>query len=55
MKIAAGANFNSPFVTASLSAKYEKGDSKQSGSSSAKTNEALTWDAEGGETLLCSK
>ncbi|KAI5863781.1 hypothetical protein GGS23DRAFT_565308 [Durotheca rogersii] len=44
MKLAAGANFSSPFVSGS-----------QNAQSDAHSQEALTWEAQGGETLLGSK
>jgi hypothetical protein len=55
MKLAAGANFSSPFGSASLSASYERGSGSETAQSNAKSREALTWEAQGGETLLGSK
>ena len=55
MKLAAGANFSSPFGSASLSASHGRGSGSQNGQSNAHSQEALTWEAQGGETLLGSK
>ncbi|RDA89511.1 hypothetical protein CP533_3920 [Ophiocordyceps camponoti-saundersi (nom. inval.)] len=55
MKAAAAASFSSTFVNASVSASYgskEKSTEKESSASSAMS---LTWQANGGDTLLCNK
>ncbi|EFY85219.1 hypothetical protein MAC_08730 [Metarhizium acridum CQMa 102] len=55
MKLAAGANFACPFGSASVSVSDSKGSSSQSSQRSEQGQEALTWEAQGGETLLGSK
>lgn len=55
MKLAAGANFLSPYGSASLSAGYGYGSGDENAQGNAKSHEALTWEAQGGETLLGSK
>jgi len=55
MKLAAGANFASPFGSASFSGSYAKGSGDQKEKSSSHGQEDLTWEAQGGETLLGSK
>ena len=56
MKLAAGANFNIPFVgSGSVSGSYAQGSDQQTSRSTQHSYEAMTWEAEGGETLLCSK
>lgn len=55
MKVAAGASFSSPFVSGSVSAAHSHEKDSESGKISEKGSENLTWEAQGGETLLGSK
>ncbi len=50
-----GADFACPFGSAPVSASYARRSSPQSGESSEHGQEALAWEAQGGETLLGSK
>lgn len=55
LKVAAGVNFSSPFGSASGSFSYAKNNNSQSTDTSDKSSESLTWEAQGGETLVGSK
>ncbi|KAK4141522.1 uncharacterized protein C8A04DRAFT_30892 [Dichotomopilus funicola] len=49
MRAAAGASFSTQAVSASASSEYSSGFNRSN------TSENLTWEAKGGDTLLCSK
>jgi len=55
MKVATGANFSSPFASGSVSASYAHGSGSQSNSIKNDSTSGLTWESQGGETLLGSK
>ncbi|KAI1772353.1 hypothetical protein F4818DRAFT_425689 [Hypoxylon cercidicola] len=54
MSVSAGANFSSPWVSASVSTENSEGSGESSSKSSSSMFETLTWTAKGGDTLLCS-
>ncbi|KAK4198939.1 hypothetical protein QBC40DRAFT_330282 [Triangularia verruculosa] len=54
MKIAAGASFSTPYGSGSASASYSAGSNSATESTSAQQFQSLTWQARGGDTLLCS-
>lgn len=55
MKEAAGFSFSSPYVKASL--EFDKTGSNSTGGESKESNLtfSITWEAKGGDTLLCNK
>ncbi|KAI9376157.1 hypothetical protein BJX61DRAFT_539169 [Aspergillus egyptiacus] len=54
MKAAASFSFSSAFVEASASASHEKGSQASKDTSESKLDSSLTWQAQGGDTLLCN-
>lgn len=54
-KAAVGANFSASFSSGSASAAYAKNHDSQLDKSNEKISEGLSWEAQGGETLLGSK
>ncbi|KKA20142.1 hypothetical protein T310_5842 [Rasamsonia emersonii CBS 393.64] len=55
LKVAASLSFSSPYVQASASASHEDRIKTAGSDQSANFNNAITWHAQGGDTLLCNK
>lgn len=55
MKAAASLSFSSPYVQASASTSYETQNQKEEKSSHSSLRGSVTWQAQGGDTLLCNK
>ena len=55
MKWAASVSFSAPFVGASASAAQANSEQKSTGESKMDRDASLNWEAQGGDTLLCSK
>ena len=55
LKVAASASFSSTFVHGSASASHENQTHGSDGKEEASLNNAITWHAQGGDTLLCNK
>ena len=55
MKAAASIEFSSPYVQASASLSYGSSSAEKNESSSSTFNKTMTWEAKGGDTLLCNK
>ncbi|KAE8322164.1 hypothetical protein BDV39DRAFT_210011 [Aspergillus sergii] len=54
MKAAASASFSSSFAQASASASHESQSKSSSQNSSSSMSRSITWEAQGGDTLLCN-
>ncbi|GAB1196820.1 hypothetical protein APSETT444_006098 [Aspergillus pseudonomiae] len=55
MKAAASLSFSSPWVQASASASSVSSSANKTESSESSLNVSMTWEAKGGDTLLCNK
>ena len=55
LKVSAGVNFSAPSVSGSASVEYGQGSDSSNASNLSNKYESLTWNAKGGDTLLCSK
>jgi len=55
VKQAAGLSIQSPKVSGSFGIAGAESDGKEQGTASLRQDVRLTWDAHGGDTLLCSK
>lgn len=55
LRAAAGASFSSPWVSGSASYAQRDDQAHSESDSTMKKSLSLTWDARGGDTLLCSK
>jgi hypothetical protein len=55
LKAAASMSFSSPYVQASASLSYGSSKAEKNESSSSTFNNTMTWEAKGGDTLLCNK
>ncbi|KAJ5400086.1 hypothetical protein N7465_010575 [Penicillium sp. CMV-2018d] len=55
MKVAASLSFSSPYVQASASASYGSSSANKNESSKGSLDVSMTWEAKGGDTLLCNK
>ncbi|KAE8414453.1 hypothetical protein BDV36DRAFT_286156 [Aspergillus pseudocaelatus] len=55
MKISASASFSSKFVSGSVSYSQENGQSAQDSDSRRGMQSSISWQAQGGDTLLCNK
>ena len=55
MKVAAGVSISIPFFSSSFSASHANDKDSADDKTSDKGSESLTWEAQGGETLLGSK
>ncbi|KAH8430634.1 uncharacterized protein LDX57_008297 [Aspergillus melleus] len=54
MKAAASLSFSSPWVQASASASYGSASNSMEENKTSKMNMTMTWEAKGGDTLLCN-
>ncbi|OJJ78671.1 uncharacterized protein ASPGLDRAFT_86382 [Aspergillus glaucus CBS 516.65] len=54
MKVAASVSFSSPFVQAAASASYGNSSASKNENTSSSLNNSMTWEAKGGDTLLCN-
>ncbi|KAE8141608.1 hypothetical protein BDV38DRAFT_268395 [Aspergillus pseudotamarii] len=55
MKISASASFSSKFVSGSVGYSQENGQSAQNSDSRRSMQSSISWQAQGGDTLLCNK
>jgi hypothetical protein len=55
LKVAASLSFASPWVQASVRASHEKAESSQQSAQTSSLSKSISWEAEGGNTLLCNK
>jgi len=55
MKAAASVSFSSPYVQAAASASYGNSSASKNENTSSSLNNSMTWEAKGGDTLLCNK
>lgn len=55
MKVSAAASFSYGTFEANVSASHEKQENSSSSSSSSSMSKSLTWEARGGDTILCNE
>jgi hypothetical protein len=55
MKVSAALSFGTPFVSGSVKMSHETSDSSQKSTSSVQNASALSWSAQGGNTLLVAR
>lgn len=55
MKASASLSFSSPWVQASASASHASSNAQNDDQSKSSLNMSMTWEAKGGDTLLCNK
>jgi hypothetical protein len=55
MKAAASLSFSSPFVQASANSSVASSKAENDDRSKSSLNMSMTWEAKGGDTLLCNK
>lgn len=55
MKAAASLSFSSPWVQASASASYGSASNNMTENKTSSLDMTMTWEAKGGDTLLCNK